>query len=64
MPKKKLKTEPPPETKELKTETPPETKEYQDSKPVATTGSQNIEDDLQKQQLKLRSEVELDENVR
>ncbi len=61
---KKLKNEPPPETKKLKTETPPEKKEYQDRKPVATTGSQKIEEDLQKQQLKLRAKVEFDEKVR
>ena len=38
--------------------------EYQDKKPVAKTGDQNIEEDLQKQQLKLRAEVEFDEKVR
>ena len=47
VPKRRVtfKEEPIPE-KKSKTETPQETREYQDRKPVATTGSQNIEDDL------------------
>ncbi len=59
-----MKTEPPTETKKLKTATPPETKEHQDRKPVATPGSHKIEEDLKKQQLNLRAEVEFDEKVR